>query len=384
MHRTIALFVPVLFALFFAPRAAGAAPAPTECQAHLLIDGASGEVIEEFNSHQALPPASMVKLMLAYTVMQRIKENALTMDEMVTASAQASKIGGSQVFLKQGEQFSVSDLLDAVLVQSANDASHALAEHIAGATSGFVEMMNETAKRLGMAESTFYFPHGLPPSKDQQPDVVSAHDFGILARAIIRDFPELLERTKISEKPFRGGEFIMRNHNRLVRTFPGADGLKTGFYSKAGFSVTATAVRNGVRMIAVVMGCDRSGNRDTFAAQLLSTGFARFRMTKLIDKGSAVEAGVPVLRGDPNGVALVSAEEVSGVARVGSDKNVVTRLEPCAGFEAPVAAGTRCGDIVFLSNDKEIARGPLVTAADVPEAALWKRAGSAIRAKLGW
>ena len=341
---------------------AGAADAGSGgvCKASLLLDAASGEVLEEHNSHEALPPASMVKIMTAYTVMKRIQEGSIKLTDMVTVSANASRVGGSQVYLKQDEQFPVSELLDALLVQSANDAATALAEHIGGATSGFVEMMKAEAKAIGMDESDFHSPHGLPPGKDQQPDVVSAADFGKLARAILKDFPQLLEITAKQQQPFRNGEFIMMNHNHLLRTFQGCDGLKTGFYNKAGFSIAATAQRNGLRMIAVVMGCEGRKKRDDETARLLSIGFAQYIPVKLIDKGAVIQSPVPVVDGEHPHVMPIAGDELRGLVRRGQEKSVVQKLQLCKGVKAPVQPNTPCGTVAFMAGEREIGKVPVL------------------------
>ena len=193
----------------------------SECKSMLLMDAASGEILSEVNAHVPLPPASMVKIMLAYVTLKKLKEGVVKLDDPITVSGTASKVGGSQVFLKQGEQFRLDQLLEAVLVQSANDAATAIAEHIGGTRDGFVEMMNAEAKALGMNESTFYTPHGLPPAKDQKPDLVSAHDFALLSRTVIKNYPEILVYTSKVESPFREGAFNMTNHNHLLRHYQG-------------------------------------------------------------------------------------------------------------------------------------------------------------------
>lgn len=244
-----------------------------ECKAELLLNAETGEVISERNSHEPLRPASMVKLMLTWVVFHQIESGHLHFEDKVKASARASKIGGSQVYLKENEEFTVEELLKAVLIQSANDAAVALAEHIGGNVEGFVEMMNTEAKKLGMQNSTFYFPHGLPPSKGQKPDLVSADDFGILSRNLIKKYPKILEFTSKDVDTFRAGSFEMRTHNHLLHDFAGCDGLKTGYYSEAGYSISATAKRNDKRLIAVVMNCPTRRGRDEEVKKLFAKGF---------------------------------------------------------------------------------------------------------------
>ena len=345
----------------------------SQCKANLLMEASSGDILEEFNSRQPLPPASMVKMMTAYVVLKRIQEGLISESDIVTTSATASRVGGSQVYLKHGEQFSVKELLEALLVQSANDAAVALAEHVAGDSAGFVEMMNAQARTLGMSDTLFVSPHGLPPSPGQKEDFASARDLAILGRALIREFPGSLALTGISEAPFRGGTFGMRNHNPLVRTFPGCDGIKTGYHQKAGFGVTATASRNGMRMIAVVMGCEKSKIRDGEAARLLSVGFARYHMRKLVEAGTGCGTAVPVSGGDMAETEPVTAMAINGLIRDSESDSWERKVVVCDRLEAPVARGTPCGSLTIFHAGRPLGSTPLIVASDIPKAGLIKR-----------
>ena len=357
-----------------------ASPTSPECKASLLLDPESGEPLMETNAHESLPPASMVKLMLAYVVMHQVAEHRASLDDQVNISGHCSKIGGSQVYLKQGEQFTLNDLLDAVLIQSANDAAVAIAEHIGGTSEGFVELMNAQAQNLGMKESEFHSPHGLPPGKDQLPDRVSANDFGILARALVKEFPQILDRTGKTETGFRGGEFKMTNHNHLLQSFPGCDGLKTGYYGEAGFSIAATAKRNDQRLIAVVMGCKERKKRDAEAARLLSLGFAQFRPTDIVLKGVAVGASVPVTGGTVASVIPITGEKLSVALKSNEAQAVEKRIDACSSLQAPVAANTRCGSVTFTLHDRKLGSVPLVVAEQVPAGGIV----STIKSSIGW
>jgi len=357
-----------------------AAPTSPECKASLLLDPESGEPLMETNAHESLPPASMVKLMLAYVVMHQVSQQQVHLDDVVNVSGHCSKIGGSQVFLKEGEQFTLDQLLDAVLIQSANDAAVAIAEHIGGTPEGFVELMNAQAKALGMNESEFHSPHGLPPGKGQLPDTVSANDFGILARALIKEFPQILERTGKVESDFRGGEFKMTNHNHLLQSFPGCDGLKTGYYGEAGFSVAATAKRNEQRLIAVVMGCKERKKRDAEAARLLSLGFAQFRPVELVPKGAAVGASVPVTGGTVTSVVPITADKLSVALKASEAQEVQKRIDACTNLQAPVAANTRCGSVTYTLHDRKLGSVPLIIAEQIPAGGIV----STLKNTIGW
>lgn len=341
--------------------------AQTECSAKLLIEAETGEVIEEQNSTTPLPPASTVKILVAYLVYEKVKEGLVSFDDVITVSAASSNIGGSQVYLRENETFTLRELLHAVLVQSANDAAYAIAEHIGGNAEGFSEMMNETAAALGMKDSVFHSVHGLPPSTGQLPDMVSARDFGLLSQAVLKNFPEMLEITKISELGFRNDTFIMRNHNPLVRTFPGCDGLKTGFYAKAGFSVVTTAMRNGTRLIAIVMGCPQRKQRDAEAARLLKKGFAEYKSVEVIKANTPVDAAVPVKIGVKRTVTPVTAQAFTATVRKSAVNDVTSKVEPCAELVAPIAAQTVCGQMTFYLGDRTLGSVPLVIAEAVEE-----------------
>ncbi len=240
----------------------------------MVIDADSGKILVDENSEAIAYPASVLKLMVLYVILERIEQGSLRLDDMVQVTSEASKMGGSQVYLDPKEQFSVEDLLYALIIQSANDAAVALAIHVAGSKDGFVAMMNEKAKELGMNSTTFYSVHGLPPSEGQQPDRTSARDLAILARELAKN-PEVFKYTGTREREFRGGEFIMRTHNKLLASVDGCDGFKTGYFKAAGFSIIATAKRNGVRIIAVVLGSLDRKVRDAKTAELIAIGFAK-------------------------------------------------------------------------------------------------------------
>lgn len=239
----------------------------------LVIDAASGDALFEDNIDAPVYPASVLKLMDLYIVLKEVEAGRLKLDDTVQITQEAADMGGSQVYLDAREQFSVDDLLYALMVQSANDAATALAVHVAGSRAAFIAKMNETAKALGMTRTTFRTEHGLPPSKGQEPDVTTARDLGILCRELVR-MPQALKYTSVVSRGFRGDAFTMRNHNHLLGQ-AGVDGLKTGYYSAAGFSIAATARENDRRVISIVMGSADRRERDGKALELLREGMAK-------------------------------------------------------------------------------------------------------------
>ena len=240
----------------------------------IVIDAHNGSVIFEDGADRPGYPASMLKLMNLFIVLDRVKEGRVRLDEPVLITKEVSSIGGSQVYLDPREKFTVEELIYALMIQSANDAAMALAIHVGGTREGFVRMMNEKARDLGLSPLTlFQSPHGLPPGKDQRPDMTTPRDFAKLCKALLEAHPETLKYTSVTYKVFREKPlFEMRTHNRLLGDVPGCDGLKTGYFADGGYSVAATAQRDGARAIVVVMGSVDRKVRDAKATELLARG----------------------------------------------------------------------------------------------------------------
>ena len=243
----------------------------------IVVDAANGRVLVEDQPDAKGYPASVLKLMDLLIVLERIEQRQLSLQDQVTVSALASHIGGSRVWLAHKEVFTVDELLYALMVQSANDAAVALAEKVAGSREAFVELMNQKAKQLGMANTLFHSVHGLPPGAGQEPDVTTPRDLSILCRELLKR-PDTLRYTSTKERPFRpdagNKTVVMRTHNHLMSQVEGCDGLKTGYFTRAGFSIAATATRNGQRVIAIVLGSTDRKVRDAKASELLAKGFA--------------------------------------------------------------------------------------------------------------
>jgi D-alanyl-D-alanine carboxypeptidase (penicillin-binding protein 5/6) len=243
----------------------------------IVVEAATGKVLFEDQADTRGYPASMQKLMGLLVILEKIEHGQLSLQDQVPVSAKAAKTGGSQVWLAEKESFSVDDMLYALMVQSANDAAVALAEKVAGSTDAFVGLMNQKAKELGMNSTVFHSVHGLPPSPGQEHDFTTARDFSILCREVVRH-PETLRYTSTREKPFRQNvpnrTVIMRTHNHLLEHVEGCDGLKTGYFAQAGFSIAVTAARQGQRVIVVVLDSPDLKTRDHKATELVGKGFA--------------------------------------------------------------------------------------------------------------
>ncbi len=238
----------------------------------LVVDVSTGEVLFEDNADKIVYPASVVKLMDLLLILERIEAGKLKLTDWVHVTAESSRIGGSQVYLKEGETFSVEEMLYALSIKSANDVAAALAIHIGGTTDGFVRLMNERAAELKMTSTEFHSVHGLPPDSGKKPDITTARDVAKLSMEIVKR-PEALHYTSTKEKWFRNDTFEMLSHNRLLKDVEGCDGLKTGYYTAGGFSISATAIRNERRVIAVIMGCKVRQTRDDKTRELLGYGF---------------------------------------------------------------------------------------------------------------
>ncbi len=274
MKRIILLFL--FCCLISQPAWAGRAQIPTVSEepyaSALVLDADTGKILFADNENAQVYPASVLKLMDLLVILDLVDHGTVRLDDMVQVTDEAYRMGGSQVYLDPSEQFSVEDLLYALMVQSANDAAVALATHVAGSKEAFVQLMNAKAQKLGMNNTHFYSVHGLPPSTGQKVDVTTARDFAVLCRELAKR-PEVFPYTETRVRDFRNGKFIMRTHNHLLGKLDGCDGFKTGYFKAAGFSIAATAKRNGVRLIALVMGSKDRKIRDAKAMELLNKGF---------------------------------------------------------------------------------------------------------------
>src|SRR5580700_2216882 len=334
-----------------------------------VLEPTTGTVIFESNDHEPWPTASLAKMMLMLIVAEKIHDGSLKLTDNITTSRKAAEMGGSQVYLKEGEAFSLDDMMKAVVVHSANDASVAVAEYIAGSTESFVVMMNQQAAALGMKDSHYYSANGLPPAKGEQPDVASAYDQAILARELLK-YPDVIRWASIDTAPFRAGTFILRNTNHMVRTYPGCDGLKTGFYDKAGFNVVATAKRNGLRLIAVVLGTQHKLTNFKEASEMLSQGFLNYEMHPIAKKGAPIAQSVAITDADTNSIKPIWAENAGVFVKRGDEKNAIKgdyNLPPS--IAAPLKAGQQIGTANVTEGGKPVATIALLAPSDVARSA---------------
>ena len=352
MKRTLAALLCV--SALLSPAALAADSPQVEAAAAVLMEKETGTVLCEQSAHDKREPASVTKIMTLLLVMEALDEGRISLADPVTVSARAASMGGSQVYLKEGEQMSVEELIKAVAVVSGNDAAVALAEHIAGSEEAFVARMNERAAQLGMADTTFVNCTGLPAAGH----LTSAYDIALMSRALILDHPDIRQYSTIWMDTIRGGQFQLANTNKLVRYFEGCTGLKTGSTDSALYCLSATAEREGMELIAVVLKSPTSQKRFDGARALLDYGFANYT---LLDVGP--DEAIP-----PVEVRLGEVEQVQPVLETGSrilvEKRVLnqitTSLRLTDGVEAPVEEGQKLGELVVSAGDVQLRTIPLV------------------------
>lgn len=334
------------------------APFDVKADSAVLMDYNTGTVLYAKNADRALPPASVTKIMTLLLIMEEVDKGNLSLSEEVSVSEYAASMGGSQVYLEPGERMQTEELLKCVIIASANDAAVTLAEKVAGSEEAFVARMNQRAAELGMNNTHFENVTGL--DDDTTNHLTSAYDIALMSRALL-SHPTILRYSTIWMDTIRNGEFGLTNTNRLIRFYNGATGLKTGSTSKAGFCISATAERDGLHLIAVIMGSDTRDLRNEAAKQLLDYGFANYSVYTN-SGGSAGEARVI------GGVKQSCACEYSGYATLlpkGQSKNVVTELLIAEAVSAPIAKGDTVGTVRYLLDGKVIAEQPVVASEDV-------------------
>ena len=351
-----------LFLAVLTPVQAAGAELSVAGKSAVLMDVATGTVLYESNANEPLAPASVTKIMTMLLIMEAVDSGSISMTDQVTASETVAAKGGSQIYLKAGETMSVSDMLKSIAVSSANDCACAMAEHIAGSEEAFVARMNQRAQELGMNNTHFVNCTGLDDSPEAASHKTTAYDIALMSRELLKNHPKIKEFTTIWMDTVRNGTFGLSNTNKLIRFYQGATGLKTGFTSSAGYCLSATAQRDGMELIAVVMGADTSQNRNAACKQLLDYGFANFA---LIQPELTETGDVPVRLGTQDGVP-VQLGDFSGLLIDKSQKSSVTTqvtLEEVA--TAPVSQGQRLGTLKVLSGDQLLREIPLVAAQSV-------------------
>ena len=362
MKRLSAVFLAVLALAAAVPASSAVgedAGLSLSCASSVLMEKETGTVLYEQDAHAKLEPASVTKVMTLLLVMEAVDSGRLSPDEMVTVSTHAAGMGGSQVYLKEGEQLSVSEMIKCVTVVSGNDCAVALAEHLAGSETAFVSQMNQRAQELGMADTNFVNCTGLPA----QGHVTSAYDIALMSRELILNHPNIRQYTTIWMDSIRDGAFGLTNTNRLVRFYQGTTGLKTGSTDAAGFCISATAERDGMELIAVIMKSPTSPERFEDAKALLDYGFANYALVNVYPETPL--APVDVLLGTVSQVQPQLQRECRLLVRRGEESQVTTKLTLAGDLEAPVDQGQTLGQLEVYVGDELRDTVPIVSAQQV-------------------
>ena len=361
MKKLIGALLAALCLLALLPTTAEAVELPLTSRAALLMEKTTGQILFAQNEHEALEPASVTKIMTLLLTMDAIDSGALSYDDVVTVSANAAGMGGSQVFLAEGEKITVEELLKSVCVSSGNDAAVALAEKVSGVTELFVEQMNNRAKGLGMDDTHFVNCTGLTAKGH----VTSAYDIALMSRELLTRHPDIRRFTTIWTDTIRGGAFGLANTNKLIRFYDGATGLKTGYTASAGYCISATAEREGMELIAVIMKGETADKRNTDAKALLNYGFSTYALVSAAPEEPL--PALPVSMGQAEQVSLTLPEEgVTALVEKGRVSALERRVDLPSSLTAPVAAGQTVGTLTLLDGETEVLTVPILPAEDVP------------------
>ncbi len=349
-------------------------PAPPELSASawILVDANTGKVLVEHNADQQLPPASLTKMMTSYIVASELHNGKIKEQDMVPISVTAWKMGGSKMYVREGTQVPLIDLLRGVVIQSGNDASVALAEYLAGGEGAFADVMNQQAKLLGMKNSTFHNATGWPSDGH----LTTARDLSLLARALIQDYPE--HYGIYAEKYFEYNNIKQPNRNRLLWRDSSVDGLKTGHTEEAGYCLVASAVRNGMRLISVVMGTSGEEARARESQKLLAFGFRYYETGKVYSKGDVLQENTRVWYGVEDTVNLVSPEDVYLTIPRGSKDQLEANILVDETIEAPLLDSQPLGRLTVSFEGEQLLDTPLVADRSVEEAGIFSRMWDAI------
>ena len=334
----------------------------------LLVDVSTGTVLYEQDAHTPLAPASVTKVMTLLLIMEAIDSGRIGWDDTVIASEAAAAKGGSQVYLKVGEQMTVTDMVKSIAVSSANDCACAMAEHIAGSESAFVDMMNKRAGELGMNDTHFVNCTGLDDDPAAENHKTSAYDIAVMSAELLKKHPDIKKYTTIWMDTVRNGEFGLSNTNKLVRFYQGATGLKTGFTSQAGYCLSASAAREDMELVAVVMGSATSKERFAACKSMLDYGFASFALIS----PEAEKTQIPVKLGVCDAVTAVPAGEDAVLVEKAQKNQVTQQVELEQQADAPVSKGQRLGTLYIKAGEQVLKEIPLVAEEAVEKLTFWQ------------
>ncbi|MEF3328042.1 D-alanyl-D-alanine carboxypeptidase family protein [Oceanobacillus oncorhynchi] len=334
----------------------------------VLIEQNTGTVLFDKDAHEQLPPASMTKIMTLLLIMEALEKEEISKEDIVVVSEYAASMGGSQVFLEAGEEMSVDDLIKGIAIASGNDASVAMAEKIAGTEEEFVRAMNKKAEELALENTHFANTTGLPAADHYS----SAYDMAVMTRELLH-FEDITNYTSIYEDYLRQGkenEFWLVNTNKLIRSYPGADGMKTGYTNEAKYCLTATAKRDDMRVIAVVMGAETPKERNKMISGLMDYGFQSYKTEQLFAKEETVME-LNKIKADPHHFDIVTEQSVHTLQKKGQEEAAVTtEVSIQDNWEFPVKKGTVVGELTVKENDEPVYATPLIVNEDISEASV--------------
>lgn len=373
MKRFVAFFlISILVISMFTPAALAEEKGVNladDARSAVLIERDTGTVLYDKNSNEALPPASMTKIMTMLLIMESIDSGKLKLDEKIRTSEYAASMGGSQIFLEPGEEMTTEEMLRAIAIGSANDASVAMAERISGSEEAFVEEMNKKVKELGLKNTLFQNTTGLPAENHYS----TAYDMGIIAKELLK-YDEITKFTGVYESYLRENtddKFWLVNTNRLVKFYPGVDGLKTGYTSEAKYCLTATAEKDNMRVIAVVFGAPTSKSRNAQVTKMLDYAFSQYETHPMYERNVSIDKA-KVSKGDKKKIEVVTSEPISLLTKKGESvddvkQEIVLKKE----IKAPLKKGDKIGELHLMKDGKTIVNSPLVASSDVKEAGWW-------------
>ena len=321
----------------------------------VLIEQTTGQVLYDHNMHEKLRPASVTKVMSILLIIEAVDSGQITLQDKVPCSENAAGMGGSQIWLEVGEELTVDEMLKAICVVSANDCTVAMAEYLCGSEEAFVTKMNERAKELGMNDTTFKNCHGI----DEDGHLTSAYDIALMSRELLNNHPTILNYTTIWMDTLRDGESELVNTNKLIRNYKGATGLKTGSTSVALYNLSASATRDGMSLIAVILKAPTTKIRFSEAQKLLDYGFNNYEFKSLAVKGNVLKEA-DVTKGVTSKVNLIIENDVGILLKKGEDKNVSQTINLDENISAPVYEGQKVGEIVFTLNNQEVGRTNII------------------------
>lgn len=383
MKKYVALFMLTILIILPFENASGKALEPAgfklDCKSSLLMEFSTGEIIYENNSHEKLAPASVTKVMTMLLAMEAVDKGQVKLSDKATVSARAKSMGGSTMYLETGELRTLEELIKGVAIESANDAAVAIAEFISGSEEGFIQRMNERAKELGMKDTNFVNCTGFYDANHY----TSAYDVALMSRELLKH-SKILDYTKIWMETISEGRqepFTLVNRNKMIKSYPGCDGLKTGFINESKYCISSTAKRGDIRFISVIMGAPSWKERNEMAGKLLDYGFAKFESIKLVKKGEIIEE-IRLPKCKPDHIKLLAKDDLNVIYEKGNKGNIEKKVQIDKNLKLPLKKGDRIGIIEAVDGDKVLNKIEITADSDIRKINLLDSIGRAFRSWL--